>query len=143
MSTSFDNLVARKGSPSHSLRSGSTQASASNMSETRDISRQSAQRARVNHRRAIQARKVVFLVLILLLILGGLSYAIYRVVSNDSGESESEKVRLENDGKTTIQAVKTSSTMLQKVTSIRGMLCFSINAFCFEFNGFYVSIDSI
>ena len=114
MSASFDNLVSRKGSPTHSFRSGSTNASSSNMSETRDISRQSAQQARHNHRRAIQARKVVFLVLILLLILGGLSYAIYRVVSNDSEETESAKVKLEENLKTSseiVEKIKTSTVL--------------------------------
>ncbi|XP_028415638.1 uncharacterized protein LOC114539003 [Dendronephthya gigantea] len=118
MSTSFDNLVARKGSPTHSLRSGSTEASGSNRSETRDLSRQTAQQQRISQRRAIQARKIVFLVLILLLILGGLGYAIYRVVSNDSDETTTTKIKLdENDKKTT--TIKTSSIHeMKKETSV-------------------------
>jgi uncharacterized protein YpmS len=92
------------------------------MSETRDLSRQSAQQARHNQRRAIQARKVVFLVLILLLILGGLSYAIYRVVSNDSEETESTKIKLEGNDKTSIH-IKTSSVFVEelKTSTIHGM----------------------
>lgn len=127
MSASFDNLVSRKGSPTHSFRSGSTNASASNMSETRDLSRQSAQQARHNHRRAIQARKVVFLVLILLLILGGLSYAIYRVVSNDTEETEGTKVKLEKN------EVKTSSEIVKnvKTSTVQGMQLTCIQCFCF------------
>ena len=93
----FDNLVARKGSATQSYGSGSTNPATSNVSETRDISRQSEQRARQEHHRAIRLRKVAFLVLILLLILGGLSYAIYKVVSNESEPSESKKVKLEQD----------------------------------------------
>jgi uncharacterized membrane protein YvbJ len=96
-------------------------------SETRDLSRQSAQQARHNHRRAIQARKIVFLVLILLLILGGLSYAIYRVVSNDSDDTESTKVKLENDEKTSIQSLKTSSLVEEqiKTSTLHGKSPFS------------------
>jgi uncharacterized membrane protein YvbJ len=96
-------------------------------SETRDLSRQSAQQARLNHRRAIQARKIVFLVLILLLILGGLSYAIYRVVSNDSDDTESTKVKLENDEKTSIQSLKTSSFVEEqiKTSTLHGKSPFS------------------
>lgn len=66
---------------------------ASNTNEARDISRRSGQQARLNHRRSIQVRKVVFLLLILLLILGGLGYAIYRVVINDSQKTKSTKMK--------------------------------------------------
>jgi Na+-transporting methylmalonyl-CoA/oxaloacetate decarboxylase gamma subunit len=122
MSASFDNLVARKGSPTHSLRSGSTNASSHISGETRDISRQSAQQARLNHRRAIQARKVVFLILILLVILGGLSYAIYRVVSNDSEETESTKIKLEKNDATSIHSLKASSIFVEvKTSTVQGI----------------------
>ena len=108
---SFDNLVARKGSATQSYGSGSTNPSTSNVSETRDISRQSEQRARHDHRRAIQLRKVAFLVLVLLLILGGLSYAIYKVVSNESEPGKSTKVKLEQEESRSKTLSQTSSSL--------------------------------
>lgn len=136
---SFDNLVARKGSPTHSLRSGSTNASTSNVSETRDIARQSEQRARIDHRKAIQARKVAFLFLVLLLLVGGLSYAIYKVVSNKSDENETTKVKfVQNEMSSSKVAEQTLNRAKQTLNDTSGTFEYKLHIFIFVSSFFFI-----